>query len=202
MAYPDRVLSQRLYFSMEQETLKHWILTDPSTMGGDLAGLRTPDAVSALVIDGFSTDNGTDFEYPPFEAGRQDAVFMVLPAESGQRVFEGLSRYVAGRQSLKENLEDENEVVAAIWNLSEEKVAILVADSSGSEHIQNAFEQRLMMEKIYLQRSGAVIDQLFDASKVLEEGRAVFNSEAREALTSLLKEVPAPAASRGRRPSA
>ena len=187
---------------MEQETLKHWIITDPATMGGDLAGLRTPDAVAALVIDGFSTDNGKTFDYPPFEAGRQDAVFMVLPAETGERVFEGMTRYVGGRQSQKENLEDENEIVTALWRLEGDKVALLVADSSGSEHAQNAFDQRLLMEKIYLQRSGAIIDQLFDANKVLQETPDKTNQETFDALASLVKPAPAPVTTRGKRPSA
>lgn len=184
---------------METENLKHWILSSPESLGGNVAGLRTPDAVAALVIDGFSTDDGQTFEFPPFEAGRQDAIFMVLPEEVGLKVFEWMEKYVAGRQSAKENLEDENEVIAARWSLGNEKLAILVGDSGGSEHIQEAFEARLAFEKIYLQRSElAVIAQGFDAAKVLSEDKAIFSSEAREALESLLV-APAPAPSRGKR---
>ena len=117
---------------METESLKHWIISSPESLGGNVAGLRTPDAVAALVIDGFSTDDGQTFEFPPFEAGRQDAIFMVLPEEVGLKVFERMEKYVAGRQSAKENLEDENEVIAARWSLGNEKLAILVGDSGGA----------------------------------------------------------------------
>lgn len=184
---------------METENPKHWILSSPEAMGGNLAGLRNPDAVAALVIDGFSTDDGQSFEYPPFEAGRQDAIFMVLPEEVGERIFERMEKYINGRQSAKENLEDQNEVVAARWSLGNEKLAILVADSGGSEHIQEAFESTLGFEKIYLQRSElAVIAQNFDAAKILAEEKNVFSAEAREALASLVI-APKPAPARGKR---
>lgn len=187
---------------MEFEPLKHWIVTSPEAMGGNLAGLKTPDAVTALVIDGFSTDNGKDFEYPPFEAGRQDAIFMVLPSEVGGRVFERMQKYVAGRQSAKENLEDENEVAVALWVLNNDSVAILVADSGGMEHAQDAFEKTLGFEKIYLQRSSeAVIAPAFDAEQILNENKNVFSEQARQALEALRVPVkPAPA--RNKRPSA
>lgn len=184
---------------METETPQHWIISSPEAMGGNVAGLRTPDAVVALVIDGFATDDGQNFEYPPFEAGRQDAVFMVLEEEVGLRVFERLDKYVRGRQSAKENLEDQNEVVAARWDLGNGKIGILVGDSTGSEHIQNAFETTLGFEKIYLQRSElAVIAQDFDANQVLAEGSKVFSEEARQALEGLLA-APKPTLSRGKR---
>lgn len=186
---------------MESESIKHWIVTSPEAMGGNLAGLKTPDAVTALVIDGFSTDNGKDFEFPPFDAGRQDATFMVLPSDVGGRVFERMEKYVAGRQSAKENLEDENEVAVALWVLNKDSVAILVADSGGMEHAQDAFEKTLGFEKIYLQRSNnAVIAPAFDAEKILSESKSVFSEEARQALEAL--RVPAqPAPSRSKRPS-
>lgn len=185
---------------METENLKHWFLSSPESLGGNVAGLRTPDAVAALVIDGFSTDDGQTFEYPPFEAARQDAIFMVLPEEVGLRVFERMEKYITGRQSMKENLEDENEVIAARWSLGNEKIAILVGDSGGSDHIQEAFESTLRFEKVYLQRSElAIIAENFDAAQVLaEENTKVFSDEARQALESLLA-APAPSPSRGKR---
>ncbi len=179
----------------------YWVVTTPAAMGNDLAGLRNPDVVTALVIDGYSTDDGKAFDKAPFARGATDAIFMVLDAEVGQKVYERMANYIKGRVSLKENLENDNEVVAGKWDLGNNQVALLVADGGGIDAAQSAFETALGLEGVLLQRSNkAVMSAKFDASAVLQENKEVFGEEARQALSSLAMTVtPAPKKKRGPR---
>lgn len=181
--------------------LKHWILSSPKLLGNDVAGLRAPDAACALVVDGYSTANGKTFDFPPFGAGRCAATFMVLPAEAGHRVYERLAAYVGSRRSLIDNLADENEVLAARWDLPDGQVAVMAAESGGVENAQDAFERFLALDKIPLHSSNlAVIAPRFDASQLLAARTSVFSKEAAEALRALLPAAkPAP---RSRAPKA
>lgn len=171
-----------------------WIVTDPAAMGNDLGGLRNPDAVVALVIDGFSTDDGSTFDKAPFARGTSDAIFMVLDSESGTKVFDRMAGYVQGRPSRKENVESDNEVVVGKWELASGQVALMVADAGGVDHAQSAFEKSLGFEDILLQRSDkAVMSSRFDVARVLADNKDVFSDIARQALEELTAPVaPAP----------
>ena len=169
------------------ESTRFWILTDPRSLGQDVAGLRTPDAAAAVVIDGYATDDGKNFEYPPFKSGKASATFMVLPKEVGERVYEKTAAHVISRRSIQQNVEGaiDNEVLAAKWNLEDGRVALLVADAGESENVQDAFERFLGSEKISLQRSEfAVIAHRFSAATVLQSG-VVLSEDARFALEAL-----------------
>lgn len=173
-----------------------WIVKDPAAMGNDLVGLRNPDAVVALVIDGFSTEDGETFDKAPFGRDVPDGIFMVLDSEPGNKVYERMEGYVQGRPSRKENVESDNEVVVGKWDLPNGQVALLVAESGGVDHAQSAFESRLALEGIMLQRSNkAVMGNKFNAHTILAEDKEVFSDEVRQALGALL----APAAPAPRR---
>ena len=153
--------------------LDFWILDNPKALGGDVAGMRSPDAATALVIDGFATANGKKFDFPPFGAGLADVTLMALPADVGNRLYEKMAGYVASRQSRTENVAEENEVLAAKWVVDADTVVVMAADSARGvgEFAQDAFERFLGFEKIQLHSSSnAVIAPGFDARKWLEGG--------------------------------
>lgn len=182
---------------MHNEDLNHWIISDPTLLGDNVAGLRAPDEVVAMVIEGFATDNAVDFEYPPFGAGRMDAIFIVLDKERADPVFTLMGNYVRGRKGLKENLNDENEVVAARWNLANDQVALLVADSGACENAQDAFEQALGFNGIHVYRSeNVVVAPQFDAKGVLSKPDKIFSDNVRQVLTDLQHAAPSAKASK------
>lgn len=183
------------------DDLKHWILDNPKALGGDVAGLRTPDAATALVIDGFATSNGKKFDFPPFGAGRMDITLMVLPAEVGNRMYEKMAGYVASRKSRTENLSDENEVLAAKWDIDGDTVAVMAADSIHSlvENAQDTFEQYLGFERIQIHSSRlSAIGPAFDARKWLEKPGS--SPKIRNVIEALALPVSAPSPARGPRP--
>ena len=151
--------------------LDFWILDNPKALGGDVAGMRSPDAATALVIDGFATANGKKFDFPPFGAGLADVTLMALPADVGNRLYDKMAGYVASRQSRTENVAEENEVLAAKWVVDADTVVVMAADSARTpnEFAQDAFGRFLGFEKIQLYSSSdAVIASSFDARKWLE----------------------------------
>lgn len=181
--------------------LAHWVLTGTDFLGGDVAGLRTPDEAVALLIDGYSTGDGKEFDAPPFGAGTSNVTMVVLGREVGERIYERLAGYVSGRKSLKENLAEENEVLAAKWILDEDRVAVLAADRGGVEHAQDVLENYLRLERIPLHSSGmAVIAPNMDAAALLADPESVLGDTARQALESLRVQTVAPAPARSPRP--
>lgn len=200
LGYPMGILNPTDYHAMHHEydsDLAHWVLEGTSFLGGDVAGLRTPDEAVALLIDGYSTGDGKQFDAPPFGAGTANVTMVVLPEEVGDRIYERLSGYIGGRKSKKENLAEENEVLAAKWNLGNGSVAVLAADGGGAEYAQDVLEDYLRLERIPLHSSGfAVIAPGMDASVLLENPMSVIGDKAREMLESLCLESASPAPAR------
>lgn len=183
------------------ETPAHWILDNPAVLGGTVAGLRAPDVVRGLIIEGLSSEDGRTFEAPPFAAGRLDAVLVVLDAPTGETVFQALAGYVAGRVSLKENLADDNEVVVALWRLPAEEgegsAVLLVGDTSGNMHAQEALDRTMALHKLHLQRSEKmVMGQNFDAARIVATGEGVFDPAVGAIMQDLLAASPKPSAVR------
>lgn len=180
------------------EYLDFWIVDQTKALGGDVAGLRTPDAAVALVIDGFATSNGKKFDFPPFGSGRVDVTMMAFPAELGERLYEKVAGYIASRQSRNENVAEENEVIAAKWAIDDDTVLVMVGDSAQSlcEFAQDAFERYLGFEKIHLHSSReAVIAPSFDAREWLDSGQGEAN--IRRIIESVALPASSPAPARG-----
>lgn len=110
--------------------LNYWVGSNPSVLGNNIGGLKTPDHVAFFVCEN-STDNGVDFDYPPFEAGRVDGVLRVLDAQSGRDLFDKVSAAFKRKKFAGDMVEADNDGVVALWNMGEQ-VVLFVGDTAGS----------------------------------------------------------------------
>lgn len=110
--------------------LNYWVGSAPSVLGNNIGGLKNPDQVSYFVCEN-STDNGVDFDYPPFEAGRVDGVLRVLDPSEGQDLFEKVSAAFKRKKFATDMVDSDNDGVVALWSVGE-KVVLFVGDTAGS----------------------------------------------------------------------
>lgn len=110
--------------------LNYWVGSNPGVLGNNVGGLKNPDQVSYFVCEN-STDNGVDFDYPPFEGGRVDGVLRILDAPEGQDLFEKVSAAFKRKKFATDMVEADNDGVVALWNVGE-KVVLFVGDTAGS----------------------------------------------------------------------
>lgn len=110
--------------------LNYWVGSSPSVLGNNIGGLKNPDQVAYFVCEN-STDNGVDFDYPPFEGGRVDGVLRVLDATAGQNLFEKVSAAFKRKKFATDMVESDNDGVVALWNAGEQ-IILFVGDTSGS----------------------------------------------------------------------
>lgn len=110
--------------------LNYWVGSNPAVLGNNVGGLKNPDHVSYFVCEN-STDNGVDFDYPPFEGGRVDGVLRVLSAAEGQDLFDKVSAAFKRKKFATDMVESDNDGIVALWNIGEQ-VVLFVGDTAGS----------------------------------------------------------------------
>lgn len=107
--------------------LRYWIGNDPSVLGGDVCGLRTPDKVSYFVCEN-STDDGVNFDYPPFESGRMNGVLRLMTNEEAEDVYSRVEATLPRRKFASDMVEGDNDAVIALWKVDDEHSLMLIAE--------------------------------------------------------------------------
>lgn len=110
-----------------------YIFCDDANKLGAIGGLRSPDRVTALCIEGFSLpEDGFEPESGAFEAHNIDATLVVTDTDTGNYLF-GLLTHALRKELTDEFLDNDNEAVIALWHLDNNRVAVLAGDAGGSD---------------------------------------------------------------------
>lgn len=152
----------------ENEKPNHWVIDDVQLIGKEVGGLKAPTAMTALVIDGYATEDGKNFDHAPFGAGRQDGTIMLLSKEVADNVYDRLSAYLKHPRGIEANVSEENEAAVARWDLPDGRVAVLVLDTV-TPLLQEKFNNHLSVShNISVVRSpDSSTVMRFDAERIL-----------------------------------
>ena len=138
------------------DELNYWVGRSPAVLGNDIGGLKTPDQVSYFVCENL-TDDGVQFEQPPFQAGRVDGVLRVLPTTEGNDLFGRVSAAFSRKNFAHQMVDANNDAVVALWTLDEDTVALFVGESNGSL-VQDMWYDSCRFAGIPPFEDGAVVD--------------------------------------------
>ena len=176
----------------EEYDLRHWVIDDVALIGEQVGGLKAPSQMVGLLLDGYSTDDGKNFERVPFAANLHDGTIMLLSKEHGENVFEKLKNFLNHPRGIAANLIEENEAAVALWEVGQDKVALLVLDST-SRTLQDKFEGYLNGMNISLVSSPDSATVLrFDADRIVKNKEDVMGPDLELFLENNLYVVPAP----------
>lgn len=168
------------------DNLRHWVLSDPSLLPGSVAGFRAPDQMSALVTEDV-TDDGRTFDEPVFGPGELDGVFGIVDAESGQKLFGYVASRLAGKRAISTQLEEGSLGLIGMWNLADDRVALLAGDTNGNV-VQDLWEEGCRLLHVPPFEANRVHGQ----ARISAEDVARSESSVAEVARELMAEAPRP----------
>lgn len=121
------------------EDIRYWIVSDPASLGGNFAGFRSPDRLSAVVSEDV-TDDGQSFVSPVFGPEALDGLFGLMDADEGGQLFSYISAKLAGKKTSHAILDNEAAGAVGLWNLPDGRVALLAGDTN-SDIVQELWEE-------------------------------------------------------------
>jgi hypothetical protein len=119
--------------------LRYWLVSDPASLNGNLAGFKAPDRLAALISEDVS-DDGVSFDAPVFGQEVLDGVFGLMEEEAGGQLFSFISAKLAGRKTAQKLLDDSSYGVVGLWNLGDGRVALLAGDTN-SDTVQELWDE-------------------------------------------------------------
>lgn len=121
------------------DDLRYWLVSDPASLNGTLAGFRSPDRLAAIVSEDVS-DDGVSFEAPVFGPEVLDGLFGLMEEEAGGQLFSYISAKLAGKRTAQNLLDANSYGVVGLWNLGDGRVALLAGDTN-SDTVQELWDE-------------------------------------------------------------
>lgn len=121
------------------EDLRYWLVSNPASLNGTLAGFKAPDRLAAIVSED-ATDDGMSFDAPVFGPEILDGLFGTLDADEGGQLFSFISAKLAGKRTASALMNEDSFGVVGLWNLEDGRVAVLAGDTNSSI-VQDLWEE-------------------------------------------------------------
>lgn len=182
--------------NFNSEDQVYWILKTNEEVAPILAnvgGLANPDQMTAFVLNGYESDDGKNFEKPPFEGGKMDGALILVDTSVADTVYPRIARFINSKGTINACVEDEVQHAVASWNLENDRTALLILSSESSQ-IQEALEKELSFFKVKLHRSlDASFSADFDVNTLLSQDKEINSEEMRQFINKHRVQAPAPA---------
>ena len=124
---------------------KHWILDQPEALQGHAMGLTPPARAIAVVLDGYSTEDGKTFDRPPFAGGAGEGMLGVFEPEAASKMYSYLSALLRGQKMPAALAADESEALVAWWDVSEGQVLLGAITRGASPSLSLAWDDALRL---------------------------------------------------------
>lgn len=121
------------------DDLRYWLVSDPASLKGTLAGFKPPDRLAALVSEDV-TDDGIAFDAPVFGPEVLDGIFGLMEEEAGGQLFSFISAKLAGKRTAQKIIDENSYGVIGLWNLEDGRVALLAGDTN-SDTVQELWDE-------------------------------------------------------------
>jgi hypothetical protein len=153
----------------QEELTPHWLNKDTQSWGG-VTSWKSPDKGFSLLIEGYKTDDGVNFDGPLFPPGSLDVTLTVMEKDLAEKAYALAEKLMQKPTFISNCVEKDLEFVVSYWNISETHSVLLVGDVKGYRVAQDAWDNILDKLKIpfashdelgqWLSFSGDIDDQI------------------------------------------